>query len=82
MRDVWTSLADVTAHLAHNTNVFVAVQQRVFLIFSTCATTLGGLVGLEARIGENDDKSLSILVRGGDRYMLFRDESRKFWSWE
>lgn len=78
VRDVWTCFTNVAAHLAHNANVFITVQQRVFLVFSACATTMGGFVGFEARIGENDNESLGVLVGGRYGDVLFGDESRKF----
>ena len=75
VRDVWARFTNISTHLTHDANVFITVQQRVFFIFATCATAMGRPIRLEARMRENNDESLSVLVPVGYRYMLFGDES-------
>lgn len=81
MRDVGTSIADVTVHLTHDADVLVAVEQRVFLValqaHAAAAAAARGLVRLEARIGEDDDQALCVLVAGGDGDMLLGHEPRE-----
>lgn len=74
--DIGTSLADIPVHLAHDTNVLVAVQQRVLLILRSGAAT-GGPVGLQTGIGENDDQTLGVLVMRGNWDMLLCNELRQ-----
>lgn len=49
--DVGTRIRDVAVHLAHDSNVLVAVEQRVFVILHAVAATVCGLVGLETGVG-------------------------------
>ncbi len=78
MRNVGSRVADVTVHLAHDTDVFVTVEERVLVLalhaHAASTAAMGGLVGLEARIGEHDDKPLGVLVAGSDGDVLFGDE--------
>ena len=63
MGNVRTGVADVSVHFPHDTDVFVAVQQRVLFVSDhTVATAMGGFVGLEASVGKNNDESLSVFV--------------------
>jgi hypothetical protein len=73
--NIRTSLADITIHLAHDTNVFVAVQQRILLILRP--STARGPVGLQAGIGENDNQALSIPIVRGDGNSLLRNQLRQ-----
>lgn len=75
MCDIWTSVADVAIHLAHDADVFIAVQKRVFLLTLSAGSTatIAGLVCLETGIGEDDDQSLGVFVGGRNRRMLFGD---------
>jgi hypothetical protein len=79
MGDIWSSVADVAIHLAHDSNVLVTVQERVFLLALSAwsATTVASLVCLETGIGEDDDQSLSVFVGGRNRNVLFSD---KLWK--
>ena len=74
--DIRPCVTDVTIHFAHDTDVLVTVQQRVFLLALTAwsVATKAGLVGLEAGIGEDDDQSLRVFVGGWYGDMLFGDE--------
>lgn len=53
-------LADITIHLAHDADVLVAVEQRVFLILGAGAPAMSRPVGLQAGVGENDNQTLGI----------------------
>jgi hypothetical protein len=77
--NIRASFADITVHLAHDTNVLIAVQQRELLILG--ATTAAGnrLVGLQTGIGEDHDQTLSVLVMGWNRSMLLSNELRQLW---
>lgn len=80
MGDVGSRFADVAVHLAQDTDVLVAVQQRVLVIAldaHVTRTRVGGFVGLETGMGQDDDQSLRILICGGDGDMLFGDQLRK-----
>jgi hypothetical protein len=59
--NIGTSITDVAIHLAQYTDVFVAVEEGVFVFAmhsgAACAP-MGGFVRLEARIGQDDDQSL------------------------
>jgi len=73
MRDIWSSIADVSAHLSHDPNVLIAVQERELFILSTRFAGMGSFVGLETRIREDDNQSLGVFVGGGNRSMLLSD---------
>lgn len=73
MRDIWPSVADISAHLSHDSNVLVAVQEREFFILSTRFAGVGSFVGLETRIRQDDDQSLGVFISGSDRSVLLRD---------
>lgn len=58
MGDVRARVADVAVHFAHDANVLIAIQQRVFVFTmnaGTAAATMRGLVCFEAGIGQDDD---------------------------
>ena len=55
MSDVWSSIADITVHLSHDANMLITVEQRVLVVFDAIASTVRGLVGLKARIGQDDN---------------------------
>jgi hypothetical protein len=73
--DIGSSLADITVHLAHDTDVLVTVQQRVLLILAT--TTGGRPVGFQTGVGEDDDQTLGVLVVCWNGDMLLRNELRQ-----
>jgi len=79
--DIRSCVADIAVHLAHDTNVLVTVQQRVFLLALTARSvaTEAGLVGLETGIGENDDQPLRVLVGGRDGNVLLSLEAWESW---
>lgn len=80
--NVRTCVADVSVHFPHDTDVFVAVQQRVFFIPDhTVATAVRSFVGFEAGVGKDDDEPLSVFVCGSDGNMLLSDQLGKFWWW-
>lgn len=74
MRDVRSSIANVAVHLAHDTDVLVAVEERVlFLAVGTKparTAAVRGLVRLKAGIGEDDNESLGVFVRVCDGDVL------------
>jgi len=79
MCDIGSGITDIAVHLAHDADVFVAVEEGVFLIALARSTTaMGGLVRLETGIGEDDDEALAVLVGGGDGDVLFGNELREF----
>ena len=56
--DVRPSITDVSVHLSHDTNVLVAVEQRIFLFLVRCIATrsaVGCFVRLEAGVGKDDN---------------------------
>jgi hypothetical protein len=75
--DIRPGIADVTVHLAHDANVLIAVQERVFLISwaSLPATAVDGFVRFETGIGEDNDHPLGARVGGRNWNMLLGDES-------
>jgi hypothetical protein len=77
--DIRASFTDITVHLAHDTNVLIAVQQRELLILGSTTAAGDRLVGLQTGIGENHNQALGILVMGWDRHVLFGNKLRKLW---
>ena len=73
MGDVGTGFTNISVHLPHDSDVFVAIQQRILFISHPVAAS-GGFVGLQTGVRQDHDHPLRVLVRGGDRYMLLRDE--------
>lgn len=76
MCDIRSGVANISVHLAHDTDMLVAVEKRV-LVFAlhTRATdaAVGCLVCLETGIGQDDNQPLTVLVTGGNGHMLFGD---------
>jgi hypothetical protein len=82
MSNVGTSLADVSAHLPHDANVLVAIQEGILFILGATTTPsprVRGPIRLEACIGENNDESLSVFVGGGNGNVLLSNELRQGW---
>lgn len=76
MRDIWAGVTDVSIHFPHNSNVLVAIQERVFFISCSAASiSMSGSVRLEAGIRQYDDQPLRVLVICWDRNMLLRSKS-------
>jgi hypothetical protein len=74
MRYVGTSVTDIAIHLAHDADVFVAVEQRVLVILHAIATAMRSLVRLKAGIGQDDDQTLGVFVRCCDGCLLLGDK--------
>lgn len=74
-------LADVSAHLPHDTDVVVAVEKVVLVLSPARAPTgaVGCLVRLQRCIAEDDDQPLCILITGGYGNVLLSDEPRQIW---
>ena len=81
MCNIRSRIAYVAVHFAHDSDMFVTVEKRILFLTLTShaigATAMGGLVGLEAGIGEDNDKPLAVLIAIGNGYMLFSDKLRK-----
>jgi len=78
MCNIRSSLANVTVHLAHDTDVLITVQQRVLLVATGTAASAGSPVGLQAGIGENNNQTLGVLVMGRDGNVLLSDQLGQF----
>lgn len=75
VRDVGARVADVSIHLAHHTDVLIAVEERVLVLAvdaSAAGATMRGLVSLEAGIGQDHNEPLRVLVGGRNRDVLLR----------
>lgn len=77
MGNVWARVTNVAAHFPHDTNVLIAVEKRVLVIFAGAGAGVGSLVGLERGIGEDDDEALSIFVASRDWRGLLGNEARE-----
>src|SRR5690242_1408782 len=79
MGDVRTRLTDVAAHLAHDTNMIVAIEEVVFVLPTARPTSraMRRLVGLKCGIAKDDNQTLRVLVVGGDWLVLFSYKSRQ-----
>lgn len=80
MGDVGAGITNVPVHLSHDTNVLVAVEQRVLILAvhpGAAGTAVGGLVRLETGIGQDYDESLRVFVGGGDGCVLLRNQLRQ-----
>jgi hypothetical protein len=76
---VGSGITDVTAHFAHDTNVLIAVQQRVFFFFAArLAAAVGCTVGLEAGIRKDYNQSFRVLVTGGNGHVLLGNKPGEF----
>ena len=75
MRDIRPRFTDISVHLPHDTNVLVAVEQRV-LVLTTIpgSSTMRGTVGFQAGVGEDHDQTLGVFVVGCDRDVLLSNE--------
>lgn len=81
MCDIRSSVTDVAIHLPHYTDMLVAVEQCIFVVppSRTSTRAVGRLVRLQTGVRQDHDQSLGVLVTGGDRNMLFCDESGELW---
>lgn len=78
--DIWSSITYVAVHFAHDSNMFVAVEQGVLLLALNAiaaGAAVRGLVCLETGIGKDNDESLRVLVGRGNRRLLFSDQLGK-----
>ena len=79
MCNVRSGVTDVSVHLAHDSDMLITVQQRVFLISCPSSpATVGCPVRFEAGVRQNNNEPLRVFIVGGDWYMLFRNETWKF----
>ncbi len=76
MCNVRSGIADIAVHLAHDTDMLITVEQRIFLLAlrTRSVATEASFVCFQAGIGEDDDQSAGVLVGGGDWNMLLCDE--------
>ena len=84
MRNVGSGIADIAIHLAHDADVLVAVEQRILVLaLDTAEPASGAAAGclerLKAGIGEHNDQSLRVVVRGRHGRVLFRNQLRQRW---
>lgn len=77
MGDVGTSITNVPIHLAHDTDVLIAVEQRVLVLTIAAGASVRSLVRLKAGIGQDDDQTLRVLVCGRDGSALLSNQLRK-----
>lgn len=71
MSYIRSSVADVSVHLSHHADVFIAVQERVLFVFhGSVSAPVRGLVSFQAGMRQDDDEALAILVGGSYWYML------------
>lgn len=82
MRDIRPSVTDVPIHLSHDSNVLVAVQQRVLVIFCSSASTARRFICFKAGIRQDDYETLRVLVVGCNGHMLFCYKLRESWRWK
>lgn len=79
MGDVGSGVTNVAAHLAHDSDVFIAVEERIFLFFAAwLSAAVGCSVGLETGIGQDDNQSSGVLVARGDGHVLLGNQSGEF----
>ena len=78
--NIGTSITDVAIHLTEDADVLIAVKQGILVLpvhAGATRTAMRGLVRLEARVGQNDNKSLRVLISRGDGGLLFCNELRQ-----
>ena len=78
--DIRASVTDVSVHLPHDANVFIAVEERVLFLSlhaQAARAAMGRLVCLEAGIGEHNNESLGVLVGRWDGHVLLCNELRE-----
>ena len=79
VRYIRARFADVSAHLAHDTNMFIAVEERVFLFFRALLSTVSSSISFEASVREDHNEPLCALVCGWYGNMLLGDQAWKYW---
>lgn len=80
MCNVRPRLADVPVHFAHDANMLVAVQKRILLLAldtHVASACVGGLIRLEAGVGQDNNQPPCVPIVGGDWDVLLRNELRK-----
>jgi hypothetical protein len=80
MGDIRSSIANVSIHLSHDTNMFVAVEQRILFLSQhtiTARSSMGSLVSLEAGIGEHNNQPFGVFVSGWYWCVLFSHQLRE-----
>lgn len=79
MSNVRSGVTDVATHLAHDANVFIAVQQRVLVLLAAgLGPAVGCAVGFQAGVGQDHNQSLGIFITGCNGHMLFGHQARQF----
>ena len=79
MCNVRTSFADISICPAHDTDMFIAVQEGIlFVTAETVAASVRGSIRFEARIREDDDQTLGLHVSRGYGDMLLGNKLREF----
>lgn len=79
MSNVGSGVANISIHLAHHSDVFVAVEERVLVLPVGTRTTpaaVRSFVGFEAGIRQNNNEPLRILVGRRNRCILLRYQLR------
>jgi len=77
MRNVRSSITNVSVHLPHHANMLIAVQQRILVILHAIATIMHSLVRLKASVRQYDYKSLRVVVTTQNDMMLLSDQLRE-----
>lgn len=67
MGDIWSSITDVSIHLAHNSDMLVAVEKGVLLLALCAGSAIScspkdSLVCLETSVRKNHDQSLGVFI--------------------
>lgn len=78
--DIRAGITNVSVHLPHDTNVLVAVEQRILVVAlhaHAATATVRCLISLETGIGEDDNESLRVLVALCDGQLLLSYELRQ-----
>jgi hypothetical protein len=73
MCNVWPSVADVTVHLAHNSDMLVAVEKRILLLSGKAVAAIAAysFVCLKTRVAKHDNETFRAMVTLRDRQTLF-----------
>ena len=80
MCDIGARITDIPVHLAHDSNVLVAVEERVLVLpldSGTADAAMRCLVGLEAGIRKDNDEPLGVLVGWRNRHVLLGHQLRQ-----
>lgn len=76
MGDVRSGFTDVPAHLAHDTNMLIAVQQRIFFFLAAwLAAAVDCPVCFKTGVRQDYNQSLRVLVARCDGHVLLGNKS-------